>query len=152
MITFRLATEEDAVYIGGNLREVDRLEISRAHPLPTAEGPTRGIRDSLISWTAVDPDGVPIAVFGVAPSGMPRVGIVWLLATEGVEKYAREFVIKGQHYVSLMSKLFPCLTNAVDAENTRTRRWLRCLGFTESAAVHGKYTGHPFIPVTYVRP
>jgi hypothetical protein len=80
------------------------------------------------------------------------VGVVWLLATPEAEHEARAFLHMGRYYVGLMSSLYPTLLNAVDSENTRTRRWLKRLGFVEGAPIIGRLTGHPFIPITYTRP
>lgn len=153
MITFRLATEADARAVGGSLREVDRLEIERGGTGHTPlSGAQHAIETSMIAWCAEE-GGRPMAVFGVAPHhGAPGLGIVWLLATPGVEAHAREFILNGRYYVGLMSRLFQRLYNLVDAENLRTRRWLKRLGFVEGEAVFGKITNHPFIPVTYTRP
>jgi hypothetical protein len=90
-------------------------------------------------------DGVPIAIFGVAPHKRhPGVGIVWLLGTPEVDRAAKALVKQGRYYVDLMQQLFPMLMNLVDIENSRTRRWLRALGFTEGH-IHQTVAGHPFI-------
>lgn len=150
MITFRLATEDDALRVGGSLREVDRLELARGTGHDPVNAPVRSVHDSTISWCAADSEG-PIAVFGVAPDrGVPGQGIVWFLAVDRAERYGREFLAKGRYYVSLMAKLYPTLTNAVDSENLRTRRWLGRLGFVEEPEmVLGRLTNHPFVIVTY---
>lgn len=147
-ITFRPATDRDGAFIGAHLREVDRREIVRGTGGLPPLAPGKSIEQSIIAWTAVDERGDPIAVFGVAPTGVQDVGAVWLLATEGVEKHARAFIHSGRYYVALMAKLFACLINAVDSENTRTRRWLRALGFEETGTCVGR-TGHPFVIVKY---
>jgi hypothetical protein len=149
MITFRLATEEDANAVGGSLREVDRLEILRGTGHDPITAPAVAVQDSLIAWSAVNGEGRVVAVFGVAPHSVPQVGVVWLLATPEAEHETRAFLAKGRYYVGLMAKLYPTLMNWVDSENTRTRRWLNRLGFVEGEPRPGRLTGHLFIPVTY---
>jgi hypothetical protein len=149
-VTFRLATDEDACYVGENLRECDRLELSRGGNEPPLTSPLKSLHASLIAWTMVR-EGKPIALFGVGPlKGKPGVGVVWLLGTPGVERAARALVSSGRYYVSLMARLFPTLCNAVDIENSTSRRWLRALGFHEGETILMK--GNPFVVILYRRP
>lgn len=147
-VTFRLATEADARRVGALLRPVDRTEIERAGTGNTPElAPLVGVQQSLISWAAVNAEGDAIAIFGVAPHTQPGIGVVWLLATPESEHETRAFVHAGRYYVDLMERLFPVLLNTVDADNVRTRRWLRALGFTEDPKIITSQSGHPFILV-----
>lgn len=153
MTMFRPATEEDARYIGANLRKSDRLELERgASESSPSAAPLRSLEASIIAWTLVSPAGTPIAVFGVAPDRRtPQAGIVWLLGTPELARAGKTLVAKGRYYVGLMSKLFAVLHNAVDAENLSTRRWLRALGFEEGDTVQAQRTDHPFTYVFYQR-
>lgn len=152
MNSFRIATEEDARYVGLHLRDSDWLEIERTGSADPYGAPLRSIQKSLISWTMADPQGVPIAVWGVSPFTLPGVGVVWLLGTPQLDRSGRYLIRQGAYYVDLMGRLFPeGLVNAVDVENSRTRRWLRALGFTEGETVKAS-TGHPFIIIHYKRP
>lgn len=149
-ITFRPATDDDALHVGENLRESDRLELSRGGNDDPLKSPLKSLHKSLIAWTMVR-EGRAIAVFGVAPfKGHETTGIVWLLGTPELERAAKSLVMGGRYYVGLMSRLFPHLCNAVDVENSSTRRWLRALGFVEGDDV--TINDNPFLLVHYRRP
>lgn len=146
-VTFRPATDEDAAYVGVHLRESDRLEVLRSSGNAPSEAPLKGLRGSIIAWTMVCPEGRPLAVFGVAPDARENAGVVWLLGTPEVSRFARTLVRAGRYYVGLMNKLFPVLHNCVDAENVSSLRWLEALGFSRSVDTIPSRTGHPFFYV-----
>lgn len=149
-VTFRLATDEDAYFVGDNLRECDRLELQRGGTENPSLSPLRSLHASLIAWAMVR-EGRVIALFGVAPhKRAPGFGIVWLLGTEECERAAKALVSSGRYYVGLMSRLFARLGNLVDVENSTSRRWLRALGFIEGEIL--LLNGNPFVEVLYERP
>lgn len=149
-ITFRLATDEDAYYVGDNLRECDRVEIQRGGTEDPAISPLKSLHASLIAWAMVR-EGRAIALFGVAPFKLAeRTGVVWLLGTPECGRAAKTLVRSGRYYVGLMSRLFPILLNAVDVENITSRNWLSALGFKEIASC--ELNGNPFVVVEHRSP
>lgn len=148
-ITFRPCTEEDARYVGSHLREQDRLELERATGGDAVQEAVRSFEASLIAWTMVSSSGTPLAIFGASPQPTPGCGAVWLVGTPEVNRAGKTLVQQGRYYVDLMSRLFPVsLGNFVDLQNTRTRAWLKLLGFREGAIITSP-RGHPFVFISY---
>ncbi|NPU64598.1 hypothetical protein HL667_06275 [Bradyrhizobium sp. 83012] len=117
-------------YIAKNLRQADRNEcdaMCAAPPeliLPQAVKPHRAV------WTFHTNDGLPVGVFGVDPTSIEEVGIVWMVSTPVVNEHRREFLVESRPYVLALNNDFPIITNFVDARNTLHHRWLKWLGFS----------------------
>src|SRR5690348_18483982 len=75
-------------YIALELRPADRAEIAAT----TTEDPFWALfeswQGSTSSWLILDPSGLPLGIFGVAPHVLPHLGIAWLIGTTGIEKAA----------------------------------------------------------------
>lgn len=146
MITARQATLEDAVYVGTNLRESDRLEVLASCGSSPLEAVVTSFKTSLKSWCVVDA-GRPVFIFGLAlwPDDT-NVGIPWMLATDHIEKCPRAYSRKGLEFVNEMQSMFPVLTNCTDERNTKIRRWLGWMGFKELQVIHEYGVGKkPFV-------
>lgn len=117
-------------YIIENLRPADRDEIAAT----TTEDPFWALFESWegssLSWLILDDTGLPLGIFGVAPHGVPKLGIAWLIGTSGME---REWLSIGRQtptFVKQMHEQFPILWANVDARNGLSMRWLEWAGFT----------------------
>lgn len=129
-LLIRTSTVEDIKPIADNARQADRLETWRMSHETMEEALARGLRQSAQCYTA-EVDGEPIAMFGVVPVvDFPRVGIVWLLGTDGISKHRRLFMMASKPSVAKFRRRYLKLINFVDAENLSAIRWLRWLGFT----------------------
>jgi hypothetical protein len=84
---------------------------------------------SVASWLIVDGTGLPIGIFGVAPHVVPKVGLVWLLGTDGLVSAGLTVARQTKHFVAEMGALYPALSAHVDARNTLSTRWLSWAGF-----------------------
>lgn len=151
--TYRLATLDDARIVGANLRESDREELALSYGGDPLAATVNSVEKSVIAWAAVL-GKTPIAVFGVGPyPSAERVGVIWMLATPAVADFPRELVVACRAYVRMMGRIYPRLINAVYAKNTRTRRWLRTLGFTEVKELpHYGVAKAPFVLIQYDHP
>lgn len=85
---------------------------------------------SIKSWLILDATGLPIGVFGVAPHAVPKVGIAWLLGTDGIEKSALSVARQTRGYIAEMQAIYPILWANVDARNDLSLNWLHRAGFT----------------------
>jgi hypothetical protein len=114
--------------IANRMREADRIEAAAWGHTPKAA--LRGsLRASTVAWTAMA-DGVPVAMFGVAPiSAMDRLGTPWMLGTDDVEAQARAVLRLGPRFLAAIEREFPRLENRVSADNHVSIGWLRRLGF-----------------------
>lgn len=120
---------EALAYIIANLRPADRDEV---HAMTTQE-PAEAIRAataaSTRAWLALDRTGLPMGVLGVASSGLPTVGMPWMVGTDGME---REWVAVAKLTPGIIEQMhdeFPVLTNHVDLRNGLSQDWLLWAGF-----------------------
>lgn len=140
MLTYRKATMLDALIVGENLREADRIEIGYT----TARNPVVAVRDSWacsdMSEVAVE-DGQPICIWGVAKLN-DRLGIPWMLGTDAMLRHSRPLVARARPWVDQQCLKYKALMNYVHAGNTKSIRWLKALGFivdpAEPYGAHGK--------------
>lgn len=130
--TLRGAVIEDAYTLAPLLRQCDVDEIRAASGRDPLDSLGLAICSSTWSVTALGADGVPVAIFGVAPWGHSSdCGAPWMLATDAL--YKREnlrFMRRVQKaVVDRMNATFPILYNYVDVRNTYATLWLVKLGF-----------------------
>lgn len=141
----RPAEERDVAFIAAILREADRLEVERFYHEPPAEILLRSFRDSLMSWTAIAPDGTPVAMWGVAENSLdPRYGIPWMMGTDLIMDSFGDFVWLSRRFDQVMSDAFHGLCNLVDAEYTGAIRWLAWLGYSKGDTVKSP-KGYDFV-------
>jgi hypothetical protein len=126
--TYRLTQHEDLVHLAPCLRDADKKEV-------LASTGTKDILTILEEsftlseecYTIISPEGEAVGVFGVREFN--SYGIPWLLASEGVEKYAKTFIKHNRLMLDKWLERFPVLFNYVDKRNTTSINWLRFLGF-----------------------
>ncbi len=130
--------------VAANMREADREEIWASGRRTPLEALSISLNSSRMAWTAMAGD-MPFAMFGVAPSFIPWVGIPWLLATPRIEKARIPFLRQSRDFVDEMQSRFKVLENYVSAENRVSLKWLNFCGFT----IGGEYdfNGHIFYKI-----
>jgi hypothetical protein len=67
--------------------------------------------------------------FGASPAGAPGVGVVWLLATQEIERHPVRFYRESKRMFGNVTEKYETLINWVDQHNTLSLRWLQWLGF-----------------------
>ncbi len=128
MVPATLAHAREMARFG--LREADRIEVLRSHGHSEEKALRSSLRRSRYALTALV-DDAPVAMFGVAPSGLISTsGVIWLLATDESEKHWMRFGKISRDAVEFFRTQFSVIENFVDAENTISINWLRWLGFT----------------------
>lgn len=81
-------------------------------------------------WAARDPEGMPTALWGVAPgSDDPSVGHLWMLACEAFDNDPTDLEGLCRLVFGEMLTQFPRLENFIDARKVRALAMLRSLGF-----------------------
>lgn len=134
----------DVDHVAAHMREADIAEV-RAGGHEPLEALRESLARSAMAWTATV-DGVPAAIFGVAPLGSvldPR-GAPWLLGTDAVPRSRRALAVLAPRYIREMQAAFPHLINLVHSPNTVAVQWLRHVGFTLGAQVQHRATGEFF--------
>lgn len=123
------ARQEALTTIARGLRPADREEA-----LAATGGEPEGIlaesfRLSTHAWFIVDRENAPIAVFGVAPSALAGVGVVWMMGTEGVEREWVRVARETRRYLDEMHQTYHMLWNFIDTRNELSIQWLTRSGF-----------------------
>lgn len=132
---FRPSNQYDSEYIGANMRKVDVKEFREQginmHPTAVLED---GRAYSDLAWTIIA-DNTPIAMFGVVPMWQESVrwkksiGSIWLLGTDDVETFSKDFIRASKHWLQRVSKNYDLVGNNVHMSNSVHLRWLEWLGF-----------------------
>lgn len=145
MEAVRFATLEDADYLAARLRHEDLQELIAAGSPSALTSLKAGILFSRPALSIVDANDKAVTMFGVAPSGDPFVGFVWLLSSDVIDKNKTKFLRHSRKWLEALHKDYPVLTNRVDARNTVHIKWLEWLGFTFINKVPGEGPGNlPF--------
>ncbi len=127
---YRKSRLEDIKFISKNLREADRNEIKAV--LGTNENYfalLRGFMTSKPCYTMLGEDNEPFGVCGAVPTGDKLSAAIWMMATDGLDRYGRLFARESRKALEDLNTKYPVLFNAVDARNTVHIRWLKWLGF-----------------------
>lgn len=81
------------------------------------------------AWLGLDRTGLPVALLGVAGSGVPTVGMPWMVGTADLEDEWVTLARLTPKIVGEMHDLYPVLTNHVDLRNDLAQDWLLWAGF-----------------------
>ena len=130
--TVRLSVPGDAHIIGSNLRQADIEEVKASSGLEPLASLLYSYKVSILAYTIVSSDGLPIGMFGVAPftTKSGSLGSAWLLGSDDLLKYKRQFLAETKQYVDELHTHFPYLTAWVDNRNTASLKWLLWCGFS----------------------
>ena len=141
------ATAEHARLLAPNLRQSDKEEVMASCGNEPLEALLRSVELSQVCWTALLDDR-PEIMWGAAPYPLDDSwGIVWLLSSDRMYEVPGRFLEESDNYVNKMLETFSTLFNYVDARNTKSRMWLKRLGFEEMPRVESYgHAGLPFIP------
>ena len=143
-LVFRTPHACDILRLAVNLRQADRDELAACDHFDAFAAVEHSVRHSTLCWAVCAP-GELLAVFGVCPlAGHPGVGTPWLLATEAAAHHVRPLIELPGPYIARMLDAFPRLVNFVHADNTRSIRWLRRLGFSVDQSAPFGPNGAPF--------
>ena len=120
---------DDARYLQDNLRSQDIRECmihgvtpNRALHMPLADKNCK-------TFTALV-DDTPICMFGTLENYENKnIGSIWLLGSNGIEKYYFSFLKASKELLELLQQDFQVLENVVPIDHTRTIAWLKWLGF-----------------------
>lgn len=142
---FRAPTPEDIAFLAANMRQADRQELQAA-------GDTRnlfdvvadGVADSALC-VAVESRGELLCIGGAAGrSLMSSKGIAWMLCTKAIEKHNRLFLLHGRDCVRVLLLRYASLHNCVDANNVKSIRWLKKMGFAIQEPMPHPISGRMF--------
>lgn len=114
----------DLQYLAENMRKEDADEVkasSGLQPLPALQA---SILFSSQVWIGDEGDGTPFVIWGVN-----KQGVIWMLGTESIAKYAIPFLRNSKSLLKEAHKHSPILFNKSDCRNEVHHKWLRWMGF-----------------------
>jgi hypothetical protein len=122
---------ETLEHLAENLRldDIDELKASLGPDVDPFWALFESWELSTSSYLILDRTGLPIAIFGVAPHPTDRMGIAWMLGTDGIIAEGRDIARKTRQYVQELHRDYPLLFANVDARNAVSMGWLERAGF-----------------------
>jgi hypothetical protein len=129
MLSIRVATPDDAIYVGERLREADARECAM-FGVDGVRAIEAGIGASVIADCLLI-DGEPAAVLGLQiPDLIGGIGQPWILTGEAIERYRIGYARFARAMVARAFSMVHRLENVVDPRYTRAINLLEWLGFT----------------------
>lgn len=126
----RRPTLADIDFIVDNVREEDVIEVqmSGGGTIRECLDQTPDIDKNAWVW---EYDGKVLCIFGVNPfEDKEGVGVIWMLATKDFERKSMIFASACKSVLEELIKPFNYILNYVYAENRKSVKWLKWLGFT----------------------
>lgn len=143
-VTYRKATVDDAVALFPRLRVDDLREVTLSSGNNVEASLVKAVEVSEVCLCAEDEEGI-ICLWGIARHDSSR-GSIWMLAADSVYKYTKE-LIGIKPWVHSMLPHYGTLYNYVHADNKRSIRWLKMLGFKFGELIPDYGVGKaPFYP------
>jgi hypothetical protein len=143
-VEIRPATFRDALTL--EMRRADRDEVEAMSGRNPREALVESVENSAKAWAGLA-DGQLVCLFGVVPLTLIGItGVPWLLGSNEVCAFSRQFLRRNKAYVTEMLADYPVLRNVVDQRNTVSIRWLRWLGFRMGQPAIMGVAKVPFIP------
>lgn len=147
------ASMEHVVRLAPNLRKLDTFECMAMGSTPF-EALTYGLHKDDMTFTVLDKEGNPIAMFGVGQSGKGKTdrprGYIWLLGSKDIEKYGYEFIRDSRRFARILIQPYEVLENFVYAHYDEAVKWLMYLG---ADIVHKRdISGLPFYRFRFKNP
>ena len=131
--TIRLlpATMDHAAELASNLRQTDRDEVRASGGYTPLQATTGSVAASREAW-AIYVDGRLAALYGVANSSVPGIGVPWLLGAEGFPHGIAKRLVAQTRSTILEWKArykYARLLNWISERNGASLRWLKASGF-----------------------
>ena len=123
------ATDAHLVQVVTNLRKQDQAELLACGVLNPLDQFRWGHKHGQC-WAVIAPSGRACAVGGVIPAPGENSAAVWLMGTDELTLYWREFLRRSTDYIEELHRIRPILFNLVHVENEIHRRWLKWAGFS----------------------
>ncbi|NSX54560.1 hypothetical protein [Parasulfitobacter algicola] len=120
---------EDCETLGPHLRKADIEELHLAEYPSSVEALIKSFKNSKKAITVLSQDGQAQMMFGVGWTRTPRVGLVWLLASDYIFECQKTFLRYSRPAVNWMLEDHDLILNCVHDENTVSLNWLRWLSF-----------------------
>ncbi len=146
------ATADHASQLAACLRQADLDELQAADGLAPLDALVGGIRHSWKTYAALAGDRVILLAGCAAMPPDPLTGVVWMLASDDLERHPRVVVRGARERVMSFFEQHDTLLNFVDNRNIKAQQWLGWLGFTVGEPQPFGVSGLPFRPFWMCKP
>lgn len=119
------ATREHIEQIYPFMRKADQIEVACMGHTPK-EALENGFENDDVTLTALDPWGVPFAMFGVGQ--VNDLAYIWWLGTDSVTDHAYDFIKSSRKWTQMLTKPYGATFNFVHEENKLAIKWLKFCG------------------------
>lgn len=123
-----ISTEDHVESIYPFIRQQDKIEIGHQGYLPK-EALDIALEFDDETYTVLDEDDVPFAMFGVGALHADE-GYIWMLSTDTIYDYKNDFLRYSKFWIKNMTNKYSKYTNWVHKENSLSVRWLLWCGAT----------------------
>jgi hypothetical protein len=120
-----VATYDHVERIYPYMRKADQVEIACMGYEPR-QALLSALENDDATLTALDSEGVPIAMFGVGQVG--EQAYIWCLGTDSVSDNAYDFLKASREWTQRLTKPYGCAFNFVHEENLVAIKWLKFCG------------------------
>lgn len=152
MVEIVVPTIEEAVNIAAQARRADHVEAVAMGFKDAADGVQQSALWSSSMWAVYDWQGMPLAVFGVAPASiLSDTGVPWMVATAMLDRHARTLMRLAPAYIDDMLSAYGRLQNCVHAHNFQAVGWLHRVGFQFDGRFIMPASREPFYAFSKVR-
>lgn len=127
MVEVRECTLDDLRIIAENLRDQDAVEMSMLSKEHIVDAVVESYESSKLAL-GIFVDGTPAGVFGLGEV-TPEIGAPWMLGTDLLVKHSRPWLKAAPTMRDSFLTQYPTLINMIHKKNTRSKKWLKKLGF-----------------------
>lgn len=128
MISFTVATPEDAAELAARMRGEDAREVAALGMTPQ-QALDHALEGSAIATTVRTDSGV-LAMYGVVDrSVLGGDGLLWCLGSDEMPRRARDIMFWSPRIVASLQERYASLDCAVDTRYKQAVRWVERLGF-----------------------
>ena len=120
------ATAEHIEQIYPFMRKADQIEIACMGQHTPKEALECALKQDDLTLTALDSEGVPIAMFGVGQVGAQAY--IWLLGTDSVTDNAYDFLKASRKWTQILTEPYGATFNFVHEQTDVAIKWLKFCG------------------------
>lgn len=131
-----IATKEHSKELTECMREMDKLECICFGVEPD-KAVVSSMNNSDMSFTVMTKDNKVMAMFGAGEGDEP---FIWMLGTDQVERYAKDFLRHCRKWVWSLAEHYGSVSNWIHADNLVCIKWLRWCGavFSEPQLINNE--------------
>ena len=107
------------------MRKADQIEVACMGHTPR-EALMSGLENDDVTLTALDPEGVPFAMFGVGQ--VNAQAYIWWLSTDSVMDNSYDFIKASRKWTQILTKPYGATFNYVHEDNKLAIKWLKFCG------------------------